>query len=110
MISLRDSGQRVRAPVIGGSYGSQVFDWPNAVLSNPIPCELQPLSSDEQIDDQQRVEGRWTLFLPADADLLATDRWKQAGVTYEVDGIPKVWRHNGAIHHIEARVKRFEGA
>lgn len=106
---LHDRGDRLRAPLVPGPYNAtEVPDWDNAT---PVtyPSELQPVSSTELVDDQQRVEGRWRLFLPSYADILPVDRWLQNGVTYEVDGQPAVWRTRGAIHHIEALLRRITG-
>lgn len=106
---LNDSGERLRALTAPGPYNApDVADW-SAAVAVTYPCELQPVSSAELVDDQQRVEGRWLLFLPASADILPTDRWRQAGVTYEVDGEPGVWRARGRTHHVEARLKRVRG-
>lgn len=109
-MNLGDVGQRLRAPLVAGPYNSPGEpDWDAAVLSDPISCELQPLSSDEVVADAQRVEGRWTLFLGPEVDLLPTDRWVQAGLTYEVDGQPEGWRVRGEAHHQEARLKLVTG-
>jgi hypothetical protein len=109
-VILSDSGERLRAPTAPGPYNSpDVPDW-TAAVAVAYPCDLQPVSSTELVDDQQRVEGRWRLFLPAGADILPTDRWRQDGLTYEVDGEPAAWRSRGRAHHLEVQLKRWRGA
>lgn len=81
--------------------GDPIPDWTDVTVTD-YPGELQPLSSTEDIVLQQRTDSTHRAFLPAEADVKATDRLRHLGVDYEVDGAPEVWRKGGRNHHIEA--------
>lgn len=102
---LRDSVVRRRAPLIAGGYGTQVRDWPNAT-SVTYPAEVQPVSSTEDVVDQQRTITRWRLWLAPTDDLAATDRIEWDGGTYEVDGDVERWKRHGRQHHLRAVLVR----
>lgn len=102
---LSDAVVRQRAPLIAGPYGNQQRDWPNAT-SVTYTAELQPVSSTEDIVNQQQTVTRWRLFLGPDADLQATDRVVWDGDTYEVDGDVERWKRWGVLHHVEAVLMR----
>ncbi len=101
MLRLYDSITRQRAGVADDGYGNQVHDW-SSPASVTYPAEVQPLSGTEDVDDQQRTDTRWRLWLPPDADLVATDRVVWEGDTYEVDGDVQLWKIKGRPHHLKA--------
>ncbi|MEV1321960.1 hypothetical protein AB0J14_38430 [Micromonospora arborensis] len=105
---LRDQIVRVRAPLIGGSYGNQDRDWGNAQPGVEYPADVQPVSSTEDVVNQQQTVTRWRLFLGPDADLLATDRVVWDGATYEVDGDVERWKRRGRLRHLQAVLMRVE--
>lgn len=106
---LSDTVTRRRAPLVAGPYGNSQRDWPNAT-SVTYPAEVQPVSSTEDVVNQQRTVTRWRMFLGPAADLEATDRieWDDGtGVgTYEVDGQVEGWKRRGQPHHLEAVLMR----
>ncbi|WDZ87188.1 phage head completion protein [Micromonospora cathayae] len=104
---LRDQVTRVRAPLVDGPYGNQQRDWDNAT-AQPYPAEVQPVSSTEDVVNQQQTVTRWRMFLGADADLEATDRFEWDGGTYEVDGDVERWKRRGVLHHLEAVLMRVD--
>lgn len=107
---LTQTVTRLRGTVIAGPYGStDEIDWSNPITA-VYAAEVQPLSSEENVVLQQRVETRWRAFLPPEADVLATDRIAWDGATYEIDGEPEQWKRCGIVHHLELILRRFQGA
>lgn len=98
---LRDQVVRRRAALVSSGYGNQAPDWPNAT-SVTYPAEVQPISSTEDVVDQDRTVTRWRLFLDSAADVVATDRIEWDGNTYQVDGDVERWKRRGILHHLEA--------
>lgn len=72
-------------------------------------CSVQPLSTEEELSDVDRVVTRWRLFAPPDTVLTATDAVLVAGVLYEVDGDPQVWTWAGTPHHLVCLLRRATG-
>lgn len=109
---FRDTVTRLRAPTVAGVDGVQVQNWKAAEslwTKTDYPCEFQPLGSTEDVVAQQRTESTHRVFLPADADVLPTDRLRFQALDYQVDGQPEVWRRRGSNHHIEALAFRIKG-
>lgn len=109
---FRDTLTRLRAPTGTSVDGMQVQNWKSdesTWTKTDYPCEFQPLGSTEDIVAQQRTESTHRAFLPADADVLATDRLRFLGDDYQVDGQPELWRSRGANHHLEVLAFRIEG-
>lgn len=108
---FRDTGTRLRGVTVAGDYGNpDSIDWAEGTLNKlDLACEMQPESSDEDVVQQERTVTHWRLFLPAGSDMTARDRWRFAGVDYEVDGQVEPWRRGGRDHHIEARLIRVQG-
>lgn len=87
----------LRAPLVAGPYGGQTRNWATAQMIDEVGI-VQPLSSSEDSVDQTQTQTRWRLYLSPDADLLATDRVRWAGVDLEVDGDVERWpRHTRAV-------------
>jgi hypothetical protein len=113
-VRFRDTVTRLRAPDTTGPDGATIpGDWTNAtegqLLKVDYPAEFQPLSSTEDVVGQQRTESTHRAFLPAGADVKATDRIRFLGVDYWVDGEPEAWRHHGRDHHLEVFCFRVQG-
>lgn len=108
---LRDKVTRLRAPLVDDAYGNQRRDWPNATRVT-YPAELWPVSSTEEVVNQQRTETRTRMIQGPAYDLLATDRieWDNgSGVaTYEVEGDVEPFKPRGRLHHYEAVLLRVE--
>lgn len=88
--------------------GDPLPNWATATTTD-YAGELQPLSSTENVVAQQRTDSTHRAFLPADADVKATDRLRHLGLDYEIDGVPEAWRARGRDHHIEALCFRIVG-
>ncbi|WP_280836138.1 head-tail adaptor protein [Micromonospora sp. A200] len=99
---------RVRAALVDGPYGNQDRDWDNAPPGVAYPAEVQPVSSTEDVVNQQQTVTRWRMFLGPQADLEATDRVQWDGDTYEVDGDVERHKARGRLHHLEAVLMRVE--
>jgi head-tail adaptor len=100
-VQFRDQVERLRPTTSGDGYGNQVPTWAAPAIA-AYPAEVQPLSTDENVMDQQRTTSRWRLFLPAGADVTAADRIRWDGDDYEIDGDVQRWKRRGAAHHLEA--------
>lgn len=105
---FRDTGVRLRGTVTTGSYGSEEIDW-SAPDELTLACEFQPISGTEDVQQQQRTETRWRVFLDAGADITARDRFRFDGTDYEVVAEPERWRMNGRAHHVEVEVQLVTG-
>lgn len=111
---LRDTVTRLRAPDVTGPDGATIpGDWANVtegqLLKVDYAAEFQPLGSTEDVVAQQRTESTHKVFLPADADILPTDRIRYQAVDYQVDGQPEAWGRGGRMHHLECLVFRVQG-
>lgn len=107
---FRDSGTRLRGVVVPGTQGRPSrIDWNQPPAELDLACEFQPTSSTESVDNQERTETYWRVFLPAGADITAADRWRFYGVDYEVDGEVERHRRAGREHHVELVVTRVAG-
>jgi len=112
-VRLTDNVIRRRAPVVdGGPYGNAQRDWDNAT-SQAYPAVVGPVSSTEDVVNQQQTITRWRIILGPYADLEATDRieWDDGGglKTYEVDGdVERHKRRGGQLHHISCVLMRVE--
>jgi hypothetical protein len=114
MTLFSDTGTRLRAPNVTGPDGATIpGDWSTAtegsLLKVDYACELQPLTSTEDVVGQQRTKSTHRVFLPAGADVKATDRFRFYGVDYEIEGEPERWRIRGREHHVELFVFRVTG-
>jgi hypothetical protein len=108
-MQLHDTVTRQRGTLTTGPYGSaDEIDWttPAEVV---YAAEVQPLSSDENVVLQQRVESRWRAFLPPGADVVATDRIVWDTVVYEIDGEPERWKRRAVMHHLELILTKVSG-
>lgn len=91
---------RIRAGSIGGPYGGNEPDWTTAA-SEEMRAVMWPVSSTEDVVNQQRTETRWRALIFGDADVLAVDRFTYDGRTFEVDGEVEKWPPGPTVHHTE---------
>lgn len=109
---FRDTGTRLRGVTVPGDYGNpDSIDWTEATLNKlDLPCKFEPGSVIEDVVQQQRIETRPRVFLYANADITATDRFRYAGVDYEVVGDPQPWPSlSGRKHHRQFELLRVTG-
>ena len=105
---LRDKVVRRRAPLVDSPYGNQTRDWANAT-SVTFDAQVEPVSSTEDVVNQQQTVTRWQMTLYPSADVEPTDRFVWDGDTYDVDGDVERWkRRRGGVHHLRAVLMRVE--
>lgn len=107
--TFRDTVTVVRAGALPAPDGGNPLPNWAIVTTVDYPGELQPLNTSEDIVGQQRTDSTHKAFLPAGADVRATDRLRHQGRDYEVDGEPERWRAWGSDHHVEVRCFRITG-
>ncbi|MER7164500.1 head-tail adaptor protein [Micromonospora sp. NPDC000207] len=95
----------MRAPLVDAAYGNRRRDW--AVAERvAYPAEIRPVSSTEDVVNQQETTTRFRLTQHPEPDLLSTDRVEWNGSTFEVDGDVEPWTRRGQLHHLEAVLLR----
>ena len=73
-------------------------------------CSVQPRTSTEATDGRDTIITGKIAYVPAGADIAATDKIKFKGVTYEVDGDLGDWDDLAAEpDHIEVLLRRVTG-
>lgn len=106
---------RVRAPLTTDRYGNEVRDWPNAARIDYKRCAVAQGSRGSAAEiltiERNAVISDVVIYLPADADLVATDRMEVRGHTFEVVGEPFDWRNpwSGRDFGVVANGNRVEG-
>lgn len=107
----RDTVTVIRASHGPDRYGDQSRDWMHAPESDVKGCRVIPAGGGKElIVERDEVVRRWTLFAPADADILPTDRIRYGGDIYEIDGQVRRWRSaTGRLAHLECDLLRVEG-
>lgn len=95
------------------SRGSTIPDWDPAVV-NELKiggCSVQPAST--SLSQDGRILGimdGMTAYLPNGSDVKAGDRILYDGLTYEIEGEPRVWvSATGAKDHILLNLMRYSG-
>ena len=106
---------RIRAPLTTDRYGNEVRDWPNATRTDFARCAVAQGSRGSSAElltiERDAVISDVAVYLPPDADVLATDRLEIRGGTYEVVGAPFAWRNpwSGRDFGLVANGNRVEG-
>lgn len=102
---------RLRATSSANRYGGNDKDWSNPDEERIEGCAIAPRLEDEDRVGREGVVIGWTVFAPADADILATDRLRIRSTDHEVDGEPGEWRspYSGARKGLEIRTRRVDG-
>lgn len=73
-------------------------------------CSVQPRTSAEATDGRDTVITGLIVYVPAGADIRATDRIVWHDGTYAVDGDPGAWDDlDGAADHTEVLLRRVTG-
>jgi hypothetical protein len=99
----------VRPAERSSDYGTRPeLDWTNATTTTVSGCNVQPVAAAEFTQDRDSTMTRWVAWLPAEADVHATDRIVWTGETYDVDGDVERWDF-GALSHQVINLRRSEG-
>lgn len=100
-----------RAGATTDRYGNAGIDWAHPTSTSVtgwLDTNQRRMGEDSKNRDEADSDGN--AFLPPDTDIRSSDRLIVAGQTYQVFGIPApVVRPGWGVHHIECRIKRFEG-
>lgn len=92
---------RLRAALVADPYSSEndQADWSNpSLLDITTLAPAEPRPETERLDlARNAVVSGFTLYLPLNADVVASDRMVVRGRTYEVDGDPALWLGRGIV-------------
>lgn len=104
----------VRPGATTDAHDNVVDDWSDSAVTRTDVdgCAWAPAQvAEDHSGGRQAVPVTGTLYLPASAWLLATDRVELRGETYEVDAEPGIWTHpvSGSTAGVEARLRRVTG-
>lgn len=105
----KDTVKRIR-PGTKTLRGSTVPDWDNVDTKDIGGCSMQPATTSLSTDG--RVMGildEYTLFAPAEADIMAGDRVQFRGNVYEIDGDVRPQPAALRLEHIEIRLRSYKG-
>ena len=109
---FRQSVTRIR-PGTQTIRGATVPDWSQDKIStkNITGCSVQP--SGTTLSQDGRILGiseSFTLYMPADADVIEGDRIKYGSDTFVVIGVPRPWvSATGALDNKQVTIERWEG-
>lgn len=100
---------RKRAGSVTGTdqYGDPVVGAPSTL---PITgCSVQPGGGSELDDRRQSTTTLYSVWAPADADVVETDLVTHEGVDYAVDGAIERWNANPRMAYKMIRLKAVTG-
>jgi hypothetical protein len=103
---------RVRPGTTTDRYGADVADWTDPDELDIGGCAVAPRHSGEDTTDgRQGVIIGYTVYAPAGADVLPTDRLVIRGDTHDIDGLPGVWTSpfTATTEGVEIAAKRVDG-
>lgn len=102
---------RLRSTSVTNRYGGADKDWTDPDEVTIAGCAVAPRLEGEVTDGREGVVIGWTVFAPADADVLATDRLRIRSVDHDVDGQPGEWLspYTGTPKGLEIRTRRVDG-
>lgn len=83
---------RKRPVTTSDRRGDQSTDWSATTDATFTARGIEPVSSAEDDDREQRIVTALRVYLDAGADVAAGDRMVIREVTYDVDGEPQDWR------------------
>lgn len=98
---------RAGASTSEDEYGNPV---PGAPSSLSIPgCSVQPGGGSELDDRRESTTTLYSVWAPADADVVETDIVTHEGVDYAVDGAIERWNANPRMAYKMIRLKAVAG-
>lgn len=106
---LRDAVTRQRGTVTTGPHGEPVTDW-STPAEGAYAAEVFSPTSDEDVDNAQRVDAQYVVQAYPDADVTSTDRVVWQGDMFEVvSGVDKLSAH-GRVRSLKFLIRRITGA
>jgi hypothetical protein len=101
---------RQRATTTTNARNDSELTWTNPSTLEITGCRLQPLSSDEVIENRWESDVRFRLLAPSGSDISYLDRIVANAVTYEVWGAPLTHKSpTGVAAHDEILLRRVTG-
>lgn len=106
----RDEVEVLRAPM-RDERGTPCADWGAAAVHRVGGCAVLPsTTSTRRGEAREAVSCDAVLYAPPASDIAARDRVRWRGSLYDVEGAPMPRESpTGAVSHVEARLKRWEG-
>jgi head-tail adaptor len=101
----------LRATATTDAHGNVVRAWADAEEHQVSGVAVNPREVNAENGGREASEDLFVLYMPAGADVLASDRVRVRGEVYDVDGTPKVWRSPFTARHpgVEVHVRRVVG-
>lgn len=103
---------RRRAPLAADGHGNTAPNWAGTLLEATITgCRLQPISSEERMDNRFMSDVRWRLLAPYGSDVTFLDRMvSPTSVVYEVAEPPLSYDSPaGSARHDEIMLRIVSG-
>lgn len=100
---------RKRPGVAVDSYGNEVPDWGSTTDLSIPGCNVQPGGGSEVDDTREATTTLYSIWAPADADVVETDRINHEGVDYAVDGAIERWNSSPRMPYKMIRLKAVAG-
>lgn len=105
-----DSVTRQRATTAADARNNLELSWVTPSTATISNCRVQPLSSDEVMDNRYESDVRFRLLAPVGSDVTFLDRIVYGSTTYEVAGPPESHRSpTGAASHDEIPLRLVTG-
>jgi hypothetical protein len=106
-----DTVTRQRAQTSTDARNNVGPDWSLTPVSVTLTgCRVQPISSDEVMDNRYESDVRFRLLAPLGSDVTFLDRIVYGTTTYEVAGAPEPHRSPlGSANHDEIPLRRVSG-
>lgn len=93
------------------SRGSIVPDWETAETATINGCSVQPSSTSLSQDGRVLgIDDVFTVYMPADADVIEGDHIEYNGETFVVRGVPRLWvSPTGGLDNKQVQIERWSG-
>lgn len=105
---LTDTITRQRAAEVPGPYGGTTYDWA-APAELVLPAEVVSPTSDEDVQNAQRVQAQYVVIAYPDADVTPVDRVAWRGDVYDVASGVDVLSAHGTARALRFLIRRVTG-
>lgn len=100
---------RERATLVDDGHGNLAESWDSPDTVEIVGCSVQPGASTENLQNRDTTLIAYTVYAPADADVVATDRILIGATPFAIDGEPARWSTGLSLDHMVLLLKRWEG-